>query len=668
MSPDEDGVTFFTLFKNHDFARLFAAQAVSSLGDWIGVIAIAVFAQAIGGGTAVGAVMTARVLPGFVAGPIAGVIADRWDRRKTMVYADLARALIVFSLPFFPNLMYLLVASMALESLTLAWGPSKDASLPYVVSSSEMTRANSLNLIAVYGPWPLASVAFASMSQLGSFLGRTVPALEGLTGNEEALALWINSLTFVFSAAMIWSLSLPSSRRRHGRFNLEDAWRDLKEGLRFVRDDRRVRPWLLGIAFTFTAAGGVFSLGVGFVDQVLGGGPTGFAFLIGFLGIGMIVGLLSVGLLARRFAKDVMFSASIVLLGVFLIALAAMNSLDSAIPIASALGFFGGAGYSTGYSLIHENVEDELRGRTFSAAYTVIRIGTLIGLGFFPLFASAIGDNSVDLPGRFGTLALPGSRVTLWLAGLVAAVGGLLSMRAIGHRRAESGWKWRHDGLFVVFEGGEGAGKSTQMYAFVKWLQARGVDVVTTREPGGTAVGERVRDILLDPELGDMDAHTEALLYAADRAQHVAQVIVPALRAGKVVVSDRYLDSSLAYQGIGRGLGIDAVLRVSEWATGGLVPDIVFFLELEPEAGLERVGSERDRIEREDDDFHGRVADAYLELAARFPSRFVVIPAARSKAQVHRDIVAAYEERASHTIPPATAVRDLGPPGPPVPR
>ena len=128
----------------------------------------------------------------------------------------------------------------------------------------------------------------------------------------------------------------------------------------------------------------MFSLGVGFVKDVLGGGDTGFAFLIGFLGLGMIIGLLSVASIAKRVQKDVMFSSSIVLLGGGLIALASMNGLTPAIPIAFALGFFGGGAYSTGYTLIHERTRDDLRGRTFSAAYTVIRIGTLVGLGFFP--------------------------------------------------------------------------------------------------------------------------------------------------------------------------------------------------------------------------------------------------------------------------------------------
>ena len=656
------------LLKNRNFLKLFLAQTVSSLGDWIGVIAIAVFAQRIGGNTAVGAVMTARVLPGFIAGPIAGVIADRWDRRKTMIVADLLRGAIVFSLPFFPTLAYLLVASMLLESLTLVWGPAKDASLPHVVPSNHITHANSLNLIAVYGPWPLASLVFALMAQFAGFLSHAVPALEGLAGNEDSLALWVNSLTFVFSAAMIYTLTLPASRRRAGKLDFGEVKRDLVEGLTFIKNDRQVRPWLLGIAFTFTAAGGVFSLGVGFVDDVLGGGPQGFAFLIGFLGMGMIAGLLSVGIISKKLHKDVIFSAALMFLGAGLVALASMNSLGWAIPIAFALGFCGGSAYSTGYSLIHEKVTDDLRGRTFSAAYTVIRIGTLVGLGLFPLFAGVIGDNTLTLP--FATLDLPGSRVTLWFAGLFAVGGGLLSLRAITHRegRGQSSGNEDLEGYFVVFEGGEGAGKSTQIAAFVEWLEARGADVVTTREPGGTEIGSRVREVLLDKGATEMDPRAEALLYAADRAQHVAQVIRPALAAGKVVVSDRFVDSSLAYQGAGRDLGIDEIGELSEWATGGLMPDLVFFLKIEPSAGLERAGADLDRLESAGGDFHQKVAAAYLELAARFPQRIVVLDASRSKEQVHEEILKAYGERAGRHLPEPTLARDFAPPGPPMPR
>jgi dTMP kinase len=666
LTSDEEA-TFLTLLKNRNFLRLFLAQTVSSLGDWIGVIAIATLAYKLNRNTGVGAVMIARVLPGFFAGPIAGVMADRFDRRKMMVTADVCRAVVIFSLPFVPHLAYLLFASVILESLTLAWGPAKDASLPHVVPPAHLSHANSLNLIAVYGPWPVASIVYTFMSTLGQFMGRTVPALKGLEDQPEALALWLDSLTFGFSAVMVLGLSMASSRRRSGGLDLSEVWRDLVEGVRFVVEHKQVRPWLIGIAFTFMAAGAVFSLGIGFVEEVLNGGDRGFALLIGFLGTGMIIGLLAVGLLARTFHKDVLFSASILLLGVGLILLASMSSLGPAIPLASALGFFGGAAYSTGYSLLHETTHDEVRGRTFSAGYTVIRIGTLIGLGLFPFVAGAVGDHVIGLPWSADTLYLPGSRTALWFAGLMAVGGGVLSMRAISHRgrtHPVSG-----GGLLVVFEGGEGSGKSTQMAAFAQWLERRGIEVVTTREPGGTEIGARIRQILLDNGSTDMDARTEALLYAADRAQHVAKVIRPALDAGKVVVSDRFVDSSLAYQGLGRGLGVNEILSISDWATEGLLPDLVFYLKVDPSSGLARSESAPDRIENEGLDFHGKVGTAYLQLAKKWPGRFAVIDASQSKAQVHADVIAEYEKRLPHDDAVGSATQlDLAPPGPPVAR
>ena len=640
------------MLRNGNFFRFFLAQFVSSLGDWLGVVALVVLASDIGGSIGVGAVMTARVLPGFFVGPIAGVFADRWDRKKTMVVADLMRAAIIVSLPFVPNLLYLLIASAMLESLTLVWGPAKDASLPHFVKPEELTHANSLSLIAIYAPFPLGSVVFAFMATLASFLAENVTLFEGLGSRPEALALGVDSLSFLFSAIMISSLVIPSTRTRIEHLDFGQVKRDLVEGLKFVFEHKQVRPWLLGIAFTFTAAGAVFSLGVAFVDDVLGGGDRGFAFLIGFLATGMIIGLLAVSLIARRIQKDVLFSSSLLLVGVGLIGLASVGSLNAAIPLASALGFFGGAAYSTGYALMHETTADELRGRTFSAAYTVIRIGTLVGLGLFPFIAGLLGHYKLTSP--LGTLDLPGSRITLWLAGGVAVIGGVVSMRAIRAREegaardvAAPAAEDRSRGYFVVFEGGDGSGKSTQMAALVRWLEARGADVVTTREPGGTEIGRRVRDVLLDPSLHVMDARTEALLYAADRAQHVAEVIRPALDAGKIVVSDRFVDSSLAYQGVARELGLEEVYRISKWATGDLMPDVVFFLSMESRLGLRRIDGDPDRIEQEASAFHDKVGAAYLELARRYPDRFVVLDANRPQSEVHQDVVEAFEARTS---------------------
>ena len=662
MLTAEEPVSYLTLLRNGNFLRFFLAQFVSSLGDWIGVIAIAVFARNLGGDTAVGAVMTARVLPGFIVGPLAGVIADRWDRKRTMVVADICRAAVIFSLPFVPNLLYLLLASVVLESLTLVWGPAKDASLPNFVPAEQLTHANSLSLISIYGPWPLSSIVYAFIATFGTFLATHVPALEGLNDNEEALALWLDSLTFAFSALMISTLTIASSRRRVARMDMGAIKKDLVEGLQFVIHDRQVRPWMLGIALTFTAAGAVFSLGLGFVEDILGGGPRAFAFVIGFFATGMIIGLLSVGFLAKRMQKDVLFSGSILLLGAGLIGLAGMSSLNAAIPMASALGFFGGAAYSTGYSLMQEKTQDEIRGRTFSAAYTLIRIGTLVGLGLFPFLAGAIGDHTLALPND--ELELPDTRITFWIAGLVAIGGGILSMRAINVRTHPVAAVEPGRGYFVAFEGGEGAGKSTQMAAFVKWLDARGENVVITREPGGSSIGARIRELLLDPEAGEMSERTEALLYAADRAQHVKEIIKPALDAGKVVVSDRFVDSSLAYQGLARGLGLEEIYRISEWATEGLMPDLVIFLDVDPETGLGRVGSGRDRIENEADDFHQKVLDAYRELAEKYSDRFVVVDASMSPSEVHQSVVSNFIDRTRDLdidVPPPDPAPSAGP-------
>jgi dTMP kinase len=640
----------------------------------VGVIAIAVFANHIQGATGVGLVMTARVLPGFLVGPLAGVLADRFDRKRLMVVADLARALVIFSLPFVPNIVFLLVASMILESLTLIWGPAKDASLPNFVPTAQLTQANSLNLIAVYAPFPVASIVYLALSTLGRFVGQNVPVLKGVTGDPEALALWLDSMTFAFSALMVSGLAIVSSHRQGGRVELSDVRRDLMEGLRFVRDDKKVQPWLIGIGLTFMAAGGVFSLGPGFAEAVLGAGDRGFASVIGFLGTGMLIGLVTIGPLARRVQKDVIFSSSILLLGLGLIALASVSSLSLASAIASALGFFAGTGYSTGYTLMQENTVDDMRGRTFSAAYTVIRVGTLAGLGLFPFVArvasGVFGDHFV-----VGSYPIPGSRITLWAAGVVVIGGGLLSMRAIAAREppsvpeaAPAAEPVLRSGFFVVFEGGDGAGKSTQMQALVGWLRARGEEVVTTREPGGTAMGERIRDVLLDPASDGMDPRTEALLYAADRAQHVAEVIQPALEAGKIVVSDRFIDSSLAYQGIGRELGLEEVYRINEWGIGGLLPDVVFLLQLDPAAGLARSGQrETDRIEGAGAAFHQQVADAYAKLADSYPARFVTLDASLSAADLHKKVIAEFREKARDRLQPGIPA-DLGSIAPPVPR
>jgi dTMP kinase len=185
-------------------------------------------------------------------------------------------------------------------------------------------------------------------------------------------------------------------------------------------------------------------------------------------------------------------------------------------------------------------------------------------------------------------------------------------------------------GLFVTFEGGDGSGKSTQSKLLIDWLESEGRTVLTTREPGGTDLGEEFREIVLHRR-GEMAPRAEALLYAADRAHHIATKVRPALERGEVVVQDRYLDSSVAYQGAGRVLDPAEVRSLSLWATEGLLPDVTVLLDLDAAAGQSRLAESRtryDRLESAGDDFHARVRTAYLELAAAEPQRFLVLDAA----------------------------------------
>ncbi len=195
-------------------------------------------------------------------------------------------------------------------------------------------------------------------------------------------------------------------------------------------------------------------------------------------------------------------------------------------------------------------------------------------------------------------------------------------------------------GLWVTFEGGDGSGKTTQAGLLEEWLRERGRTVVRTREPGGTEVGNLIRDIVLHHR-GDIAPRAEALLYAADRAHHVATLVRPALERGEVVIQDRYLDSSVAYQGAGRVLDSDEIRRLSLWATGGALPDLTVLLDLDPAAARRRLDADDkpfDRLEAEKADFHARVRSAYLGLAAAEPSRFLVLDATAPVAEIAADI------------------------------
>lgn len=633
--------TLKDLVTHAQFSKLLVAQTVSSFGDWVGFVAVTALVASKGGGYAIAAVMVARMLPAILFGPLAGAIVDRFDRKTLMIGADVARGALYVLMPFLGPLLAIYLVSFVIECFSLLWTPARDASLPNLVPRRQLANATSLGLVTTYGTLPLGGLVFAFLSG-GSDL------LPWLQDNPTSLALWLKAATVGVSAFFISRIRIPSrTPTGWAKFELSRVGRDVVDGVRFLRENSLASAMTLGIVSAFSAVGAVLALGPIFAGT-LGAGDPGWGILVTSFGIGMGIGMASSNKVVEFVEREVVFPLSIVAAAGTLFVLALMPGIELAAVMTVILGAFCGSAWVSGYVLLQENVSDEFRGRTFGSLTVLSRLGLFLSLTIFPVLAEAFGEHSVRLGER--TIDLSGTRTALMVAGLGAILAGAVTRR--GLRRLRVGRpqplglvpklkRAPSAGLFVAFEGVEGAGKGTQIRLAEEWLESQGAEVLVTREPGGTEVGEQLRKVLLDHETGHLEPKTEALLFAAARAQLVMTVIRPALAEGKVVITDRYIDSSLAYQGSARGLGEQDVLTLNVWATQGLFPDLVILLHLEPEAGLLRSLEEPDRIELEGGDFHAKVADAYLRIAEEHPERFVVVDADDTPEKVHEQVLEA---------------------------
>ena len=654
--------TFKDLLTHRAFARLLAAMTVSSLGDWVGFIAVTAIVATIGGGTpllAVAGVMIARTLPAFLFGPIAGTLVDRLDRKRLMIVADLARGAMYLSMVFLRELWAIYLLSFAIECLSLLWGPARDASLPNLVPRRQLTNANSLVLLSSYATLPIGGAVFAALTAVSIWLGGRVPVL---AAQPESLALLLDAGTFLFSASMVAGIAIrtqPSHATE--RLTLSRVWHDTKDGISFLRENSLASAMTGGIVVAFGAVGAVLAIGPVFVQTTLGAGPSGWGLVVTAFGVGMGLGIATAGQAAKVIDREIVFVWSLIAAAAALFVLATMPNLSWAIVFTVWLGAFCGLAWVSGYTLLQENVVDEFRGRTFGALTTLARMFLFLSLAAFPALAQifqsvadALGANQFHVGGN--RIDLSGTRLALSVAGLVVVAAGINTRRLLKRYRLSRPVpltlvpKLKRPpatGLFIAFEGVEGSGKGTQIKMAEEHLRSLGLNVLVTREPGGTSAGEQIRELLLDPATGKLDARAEALLFAAARAQTVASVIRPALAEGKVVICDRYVDSSLAYQGWGRGLGEPDVLSLNVWATQGLFPDMVILLHIEPERGLARSDEPLDRMEQEGQQFLAKVADAYLKIAEEHPERFVVVDADREPAAVF-DSVREALKRAVH--------------------
>lgn len=663
------------------FRRLWGVLSVAALADWVGLLATAIFATTLvetpwAKGMAFGGVVGIRLLPALVLGTLAGVIADRFDRRYTLFVSDLLRFLLFASIPLaflggLPELVvlgWMTVAIFIIEAITLVWNPAKDAALPNLVPRTKLEVANQLSLIVTYGLAPVvAALMLAGLEPLLQSVDADMAWESGATAT--IVALFLNATSRLATALVVF-FGIKEMSGRDGVNEPERAslMRQFYDGWKYIGQTRLVRGLVLGILGSF-AAGGIVVGTAQFYAQSLGGGNATFYLLFGliFLGLGVGIGLgpWLIGALSRRR----WFGMSIVLAATGVIVLALAMHLSVAVVGAVLVGCGAGMAFLSGITLLGGEVGDDVRGRVFAFVHTSVRAVLMLAIALTGPLVGAGGTRVVNL--GVAHLSVSYTRVLLLVAGVFGILAGRLAFRQMDDKpgvpvlsdlwgslrgrplAASQPVAWA--GLFVVFEGGEGAGKSTQATRLAQALRGQGHQVVVTREPGATEFGARVRGMLLGGANGPAEpsARAEALLYAADRAHHVATVVRPALAHGSVVISDRYVDSSLAYQGAGRSLPVEELAWLSSWATGRLKPDLVVVLDVSPEVGLARAaerGESADRLERESVGFHERVRHAFLDLAADDPGRYLVVDGTLPPDEVAATVL----ERIRPLLPPAT--------------
>jgi dTMP kinase len=533
------------------------------------------------------------------------------------------------------------------ECVSLFWSPAKDATVPNLVPKEKLESANQVSLFAAYGTAPVAAGLFAILALLSSAIASAFPSFKGTSID---IALYINALSFAFSAWTIFQLHEIPKRNQAGKKADSSVGKSLIEGYKAVSSSKIIRGLIVGMIGAFIAAGAVIGLARTFVGD-LGGGDAGYGVLFGSVFTGLAIGIAFGPKIFAQFSRRRLFGASLTVAGSFLVLLALIPNFTLAVFIVIILGAFSGVCWVTGFTMLGLEVHDDVRGRTFAFMQSIIRVTLVAVLAISPIIAAYIGEYRIKV--RNTEVAYNGAAITLFFAGLFAILIGAVSYHQMKDRPNVSIWSdianaikgelgsitgAQTKGIFIAFEGGEGSGKSTQSKLLKEWLEEEGEEVLLSREPGGTEMGKDLRRILLDHSTGDISPRAEALLYAADRAHHVFSKIRPALDRGEVVITDRYFDSSIAYQGAGRVLVSGEVARISRWATESLFPTLTILIDQPAEIGLSRLKS-KDRLEIEPIDFHERIRQEYLQLTLLDPERYLVVDGRQTIEEIHQEII-----------------------------
>ncbi|KUN33846.1 dTMP kinase [Streptomyces longwoodensis] len=661
------------LLRQPTVRRLWSAQLVGGVGDALALLVLVLLALqaaiaqgSFGGGYrgvafAVTTVFAVRVLAtllfgAVLLGPLTTLTAKDGplDRRWTMVGADGLRAALLIVAPLWIDwtpdnaLALLLVTVFVLGVAERFWTIARESAAPALLPPpppegatvrplpDHLDALRRLSLRTGFLAIPLGAAALVVAGLVNNLLGA---GIDWFAQHQAALASYVAAGLFAAALSVVIYLELPDTRTPRARSPLE--------GLRRPRtaagvDAGRTRAIPL-LVLACAAVAGAISAAVAVAvlhAKDLGGGPVLYGLLVLGLTGGVVVGIRTAPSVLPALSRRRLLSLAIAFTGVALLVAGLVPDVTSVLLIVTLAGVGAGVAANVGHTLLDQEAEELRRARTTEHLHAVVRVFVALGALIAPLVAALIGPHRLE-NGKF-VFAHGGAAFTLMLVGALLLPVAVLVLAKLDDR---SGVPLRKDlrdavlggdeptpapatnGFFIALEGGDGAGKSTQAEALAEWIRAKGHEVVLTREPGATPVGKRLRSILLDVSSAGLSHRAEALLYAADRAEHVDTVVRPALERGAVVISDRYVDSSVAYQGAGRDLSPVEIARISRWATNGLVPHLTVLLDVSPETARERFTEAPDRLESEPAEFHARVRSGFLTLAASDPGRYLVVDA-----------------------------------------
>ncbi|MFI5800916.1 dTMP kinase [Streptomyces sp. NPDC051677] len=663
------------LLREPQLKRLWSAQLVGGVGDALAllvfvllVLQAAIAEGSFGGGYrgvafAVAIVFGVRILAtvlfgAVLLGPLTSLTSPDGplDRRWTMVGADGLRAALLIVAPLWIDwtpddaLALLLVTVFVTGVAERFWTVARESAAPALLPApplegatvrplpDHMDALRRLSLRTSFVTIPLGAATLVVAALFNNLLGT---GIEWFGQHQAALASYVAGGLFAGSLSIVTFLELPSVRTPRARSPLE--------GLRRPRAAAGVDAGRTGaiplLVLACAAVAGTISAAVAVAvlhAKDLGGGPVMYGLLVLGLTGGVGVGVRTAPKMLVALSRRRLLALAIAFTGVALLAAGLVPDVTSVLLISALAGVGAGVAANTGHTLLDQETEEHRRTRTTEHLHAVVRVVVALGAVIAPLVAALIGPHRLE-NGKF-VFAHGGAAFTLMLVGALLLPVAALVLAKVDDR---SGVPLRQDlrdallggddpvqtpaanGFFIALEGGDGAGKSTQAEALAEWIRAKGHEVVLTREPGATPVGKRLRSILLDVSSAGLSHRAEALLYAADRAEHVDTVVRPALERGAVVITDRYIDSSVAYQGAGRDLSPTEIARISRWATNGLVPHLTVLLDVSPEAARERFTEAPDRLESEPAEFHARVRSGFLTLAAGDPGRYLVVDAAQ---------------------------------------